>query len=123
MEGDVAQSKFITRKEAWERVSKALLSRFSEHIRPPTKTENELLEEFGGGPIYQPGTRYLGGAGYNPYAEIEAGEDYPALLRAQQCYRDWKWHSDQVDGWLSAHGFEGRKFGGAAFIATNWRRK
>src|SRR6266849_8911859 len=115
VEGDMTQNKFIARKEAWQRVSKALLSQLSEHIRPPTQTENELLEEFGPGPIYQPGTRYLGGAGYNPFAEIEQGEAYAAVQDAQRRYRDWKWHCERVDGWLNARDFNGKKLDRAAF--------
>jgi hypothetical protein len=111
----MAADKFITRSEAFERVSKALRSQHSEHIRPPTKTENELLEEFGHGPIYQPGTRFLGGAGYTPFAEIEQGENYTAVQDAQRRHRDWKWHGEQVDDWLSARGFNGKHFDRAAF--------
>jgi len=110
VDGDVTQNQFIPRKEAWERVSVALLSRLSEHIRPTTRTEKKLLDEYGYGPTYQPGTRYLAGAGYNPFAEIEQGEDHAAVQDAQRRYRDWRWHSQQVDDWLGARGFDGRKF-------------
>jgi len=107
--------KFITRSEAFERVGKALRSELSEHIRPPTKTENDLLEEFGHGPLYQPGTRFLGGAGYNPFAEIEQGEDHAAVQDAQRRHRDWQWHREQADDWLTARGFIGKRFDRAAF--------
>jgi hypothetical protein len=111
----MAADKFITRSQAFARVSKALLSQLSEHIRPPTKRENELLEEFGHGPVYQPGTRFLGGAGYNPFAKIEQGEDYAAVQDAQRRHRDWKWHGEKVDDWLSARGFNGKHFDLTAF--------
>jgi hypothetical protein len=103
----------ITRREAWERVSEALLSQLTEHIAPPTRTDRELLQAYGAGPIYQPGTRCLSGQGYHPFAEIEAGEDYCALLRAQRRSRDWQWHCERVDSWLDR--FKGNKFDRAEF--------
>ena len=73
------------------------------------------MEEFGHGPVYQPGTRFLGGAGYNPFAMIEQGEDYAAVQDAQRRHRDWKWHGEKVDDWLSARGFNGKHFDLTAF--------
>jgi hypothetical protein len=110
----MAVTKFITQAKARKRVSEALLLRHTERIIRPTKNDVELLERYGNGPSYQPGTRYLGGDGYNPYLEIEAGGDHSALLRAQQRHRDWQWHCEQVDGWLEAR-FDGARYDRATF--------
>jgi hypothetical protein len=106
--------KFITRAKARQRVSEALLSQLSELITCPTSGDIELLRTYGFGPSYQPGTRYLGGEGYDPFVEIEAGEHYPALQRAQRRHRDWEWHSERVDDWINAR-FAGGRYDRLAF--------
>jgi hypothetical protein len=113
--GDMLENSFISRTEAFERVSDARLAELSDPIRPPTQADIELLEEYGEGPTYQPGTRFLGGDGYDPFAEISAGDNHRALLQAQQRCRDWKWHSERVEDWLAAYRFVGKKFERAAF--------
>ncbi len=110
----MSDRKFITRAKAHQRVSEALLSQLSERITRPTRGDIELLRSYGFGPSYQSGTRYLGGEGYDPFAEIEAGDHYPALQRAQRRHRDWEWHSEKVDDWLNAR-FAGGRYDRAAF--------
>jgi hypothetical protein len=104
----------IARKEARERVSEALRRQLSEDVTRPTRTDRKLLQSYGYGPTYEPGTRYLAGAGYDPFSETEAGTHYPRLLRAQQRDRDWRWHCEEVDCLLGAH-FTGRAIDRLAF--------
>ena len=111
------ESKFVSRKEARERISSAMLSCSSEHIRPPTRRDRELLAQYGIGPTYQPGTRYLSGVGYNPFIESIAGPDLPALLRAQSRHRDWQWHRDRVEDVVRGF-FQGRRCDRAEFEAA-----
>jgi hypothetical protein len=112
LETALANTTMIARKEARERVGEAL--RRQHDIVRPTRADRELLQSYGYGPTYEPGTRYLAGAGYDPFSETEAGIHYPRLQRAQRRHRDWRWHCEEVDRWLSAH-FTGKAIDRSAF--------
>jgi hypothetical protein len=112
LEATLVNTKMITRKEAQERVGEALRRRHD--IARPTRADRELLQSYGYGPTYEPGTRYLAGAGYDPLSETEAGIHYPRLQRAQRRHREWQWHCQEVDRWLSAY-FAGKAIDRVAF--------